>query len=175
MPARKATQIADVLARVKPREETITLYLDGAAAGRIAELEAQLADLADWQPDSLAAADPRRAIAKEIAAVQDQIRDSAQPFTFRALPAKAWSDLLAVHPGRHAQELYNPTTLPTALVSACAVEPAMTPEEYEQLAEVLNQAQRDELELAAWRVNNEATSVPFSLAASALRHSTGER
>ncbi|MCG6499465.1 hypothetical protein [Kitasatospora sp. A2-31] len=172
---RKTPTAADILAKVKPRTATVTLYLDGEAAGRIAQLEAQFADLADWQPESLADSDPRRAIAQEIAGLQDRIRDSAQDFVLRALPAKAWSDLLALHPGRHAQELYNPTTLPAALVPACLVEPAMTPEEYEQLAEVLNQGQRDELELAAWQVNNEAVSVPFSLAASAHRHSTGER
>ncbi|MEU1421471.1 hypothetical protein [Kitasatospora sp. NPDC005751] len=166
---------ADILARVRPRTATVTLYLDGEASGRIAQLEAQFAALADWQPASLAEPDPRRALAEEIAELQDRIRDSAQDFTLRALPAKAWSDLLALHPPRHAQELYNPLTLPPALVPACLAEPEMTPEEYEQLAEVLNQGQRDQLELAAWQVNNEATTVPFSLAASALRSSTGER
>ncbi|MFD5916173.1 hypothetical protein ACFVYP_07065 [Kitasatospora sp. NPDC058201] len=175
MAARKTATAADILARVRPRTATVTLYLDGEAGGRITQLEGQLADLAGWQPESLAEADPRRTIAEEIAELQDRIRDSACDFTLRALPAKAWSDLLVLHPGRHAQELYNPVTLPGALVPACLVEPAMTAEEYEQLAEVLNQGQRDQLELAAWQVNNEATSVPFSLAASALRASTAER
>ncbi|MFE6866008.1 hypothetical protein ACFVFS_05590 [Kitasatospora sp. NPDC057692] len=174
MAARKATA-ADIIARVKPRTATVTLYLDGEASGRIAELEARVAELADWQPESLADPDPRRALAQEIAELQDQMRDSATQFTFRALGRLAWSDLLALHPPRHAQELYNPETLPGALVSACLVEPAMTAEEYGQLAEVLNQGQRDQLELEAWQVNNEAVSVPFSLAASALRASTGER
>ncbi|MFB7671681.1 hypothetical protein ACFC26_09710 [Kitasatospora purpeofusca] len=175
MAARKTTSAADVLARVKPRTTTVTLYLDGEGAGRIAELEARLAELADWQPESLAGQDPRRALAEEIGKLQDKVRDSAVDFVLRALPATAWSDLLVLHPGRHAQELYNPLTLPPALVPACLVEPAMSAEEYGELAEVLNQGQRDQLELAAWQVNNEAVSVPFSLAASALRSSTGGR
>ncbi|MFG3050320.1 hypothetical protein ACGFZP_05100 [Kitasatospora sp. NPDC048239] len=170
-----APTAAAILARVRPRTETVTLYLDGEAAGRISQLESRFAALADWQPESLAEPDPRRAIAEEIVELQDRIRDSATDFTLRALPPEAWSDILALHPGRHAQELYNPLTLPPALVPACLAEPAMSPEEYEQLTEGLNQGQRDQLELAAWQVNNEATSIPFSLAASALRSSTGER
>ena len=44
----------------------------------------------------------------------------------------------------------------------------MTPEQYDRLAANLNQGQRNQLFNAAWDANQEPTSVPFSLSASAI-------
>lgn len=166
--ASRPRSIADIIASAKPRESTVTLCLAGDLAGRIGELERQLGELSDWQATSMAEQDPRIAVAEEIAALQEQMRGSEVGFRFRALGAKAWSDLLAAHPGKTPSELFNAETFFEAMVPACCVEPEMTVEEYGQLREVLNEAQRRELENAAWAVNDEATAVPFSLPASAM-------
>lgn len=97
-------------------------------------------------------------------------------FQFRAVDPTAWSDLLAAHPGRHAEELFNPDTLAPAVVSACAVSPTMTVEQYGRLAKKLTHAQQEELVNAVWNLNTQAAkTVPFSLLASATAASrTGE-
>lgn len=160
--------IADIIEQAKPRTLTVTLYLAGDLASRIEALEAQLADHAAWVPESMAATDPRRAIVDEIRALQDQIRDSAAEFTFQAISDAEWSALLLKHPGRHSEEAWNSDTLVPALIPACCIDPAMSADDYEALSRVINKGQRDLLESAAWRVNNEAPAVPFSLAASAI-------
>ncbi|WP_405019549.1 hypothetical protein OHV05_24435 [Kitasatospora sp. NBC_00070] len=166
--AKQKRTIADIIATAKPRTATVTLYLAGDVASRIEVLEAQLSDHAGWVADSMAAVDPRRAIVVEIRALQGQIRDSAAEFTLQAVSDAEWSALLLKHPGRQAEEGFNPETLLPALIPACCVEPAMSADDYEALSQVINKGQRDLLEAAAWRVNNEATTVPFSLAVSAI-------
>lgn len=165
--------IADIIASAKPRESTVTLCLAGDLAGRIEELERQLGDLSDWQASSMSDEDPRLAVAEEIAALQDQMKGAEEVFHFRALGAKAYSDLVAAHPPKVAGHLFDGATFFPALIAACCVEPAMTVEDYEQLAEVLNEGQRSELETTAWQVNDQSTAVPFSVSASAIREALG--
>lgn len=166
--AKPKRSVAEITKLAKPRTETVTLYLAGDGASRIQQLEQHLADLADWKPGSMADADPRRAIAEQIRELQEEVRDSAAEFTFQALGAVAWSELLLRHPGRSSAEAYNPETLLPELVVEACVDPVMTPAEYDGLAEVINAGQRDQLEAAAWRANMEATAVPFSLASYAI-------
>ncbi|GAA1164113.1 hypothetical protein F4556_002358 [Kitasatospora gansuensis] len=173
-PTPALTAFDQILARATPRRTTVTLYLAGDLAGQIQDLERSLADVGTWSPSSMADADPRREIAEQIADLQGQLRCSAADFRLQALPDEEWSDLLAAHPGRHAEEGFNPVTLSPALVAACCVDPVMTEDEYRGLCQVINHGQREDLEAAAWRVNND-TAVPFSLAASALLGTTAER
>lgn len=160
--------IADMIAAARPRTLSVTLYLAGDVASRIEALEGQLSDHGAWVANSMASVDPRRAIVDEIRALQDEIRDSAAEFILQALTDAEWSALLLKHPGRHAEEAFNPDTLFPALIAACCIEPVMSVDDYDALSRVINKGQREQLEATAWRVNNEATSVPFSLAASAI-------
>ena len=159
--------IGKILAAAKPRERTVMVCLAGDLAAEVERLEAELQQVAQWQPGSLADADPRKAIAEKIQAAREKMRGSEVAFVFRALGAKAWSDLVAQHPGKTPSEAFDADTLAPALVSASAVDPAMTAEDVDALFEVLNHGQREALMAAAWEVNGEATSVPFSLLASA--------
>jgi hypothetical protein len=84
-----------------------------------------------------------------------------------ARSAARWRhDLEADLSGRDDTEVWNPETLGPALVAASAIDPVMTVEQVGELFEHLNSKQREELLGAAWLVNGEATSVPFSLLAS---------
>ncbi len=104
------------------------------------------------------------------------MKDAEVEFTFRALGAQAWSDLVAAHPGKADGDAWDPDTLAPALVAASAVDPVMTQDDVDELFEALNMGQRQALMDAAWQVNGEATSVPFSLHASAILASrTAER
>lgn len=160
--------ITDILKRARPRERSVTLCLAGDEAAEVERLERQLAELSDtWAPESLGAKNPAETLARKIKAVRERMRKSETEFRFRALGEKIWSDLLAAHPGGKGQS-FDPDTFPKALISAAAIEPAMTPDQVTELFEVLNQGQRDELWQAAFEVNTEATSIPFSVSASAM-------
>ncbi|WP_432136835.1 hypothetical protein [Streptomyces sp. bgisy154] len=170
------TDISDVLKRAKPRERTVELCIAGDVAAEVERLEAELARVsADWRPDSLAANHPGEAIAKKIAAARERMREAEVPFTFRALGAKAWSDLVAQHPAKTEGQAFDPETFSPALLAACCVDPVMTVDQVTELLEVLNTGQVQELVDAAYEVNTESTAVPFSLAASAILASSGRK
>jgi hypothetical protein len=161
--------ISEIIAKARPRETTVPVYMDGSAAAEVEELERQLADLSDtWQPDSLAATDPTLDLAKRIQAARERMQESRADFRLRALGDKAWSDLVAAHPSSNPQQLWDPATFPKALLSVCCQGPTMTVEQVADLFEVINEGQREELINAAIGVNQEATSIPFSVNASAI-------
>lgn len=161
--------ITDILKRAKRREQTVVLCLAGHEVAEIERLERELASLADaWQPDSLAATDPREKIAKQIKAVRERMRKSEVEFRFRALGSKEWSDLLAAHPSPKRDEVWDVETFPQAVIVASCVDPVMLPEQAVELFEVINEGQRAELFQAAMSVNSEATHIPFSLSASGI-------
>lgn len=160
--------IKDILARAKPREHSVRICVAGDLAAEYDRLQAELAKVSAWQPQSMAEENPSTAIAEQIADLTEQMREAEVEFTFRALGRKAWSDLVAQHPGKTSDDPWDDETLGPALVAACAVSPEMTDSEVDELFEALNVGQRQELINAAWEVNGEATAIPFSLAASAI-------
>ncbi|MFP3986876.1 hypothetical protein U9R90_05115 [Streptomyces sp. E11-3] len=160
--------ISEILAKAKPREHTVRICLAGDVAAEVDRLEGELQALGQWTSQSLAEENPGVALAEQIAAARERMREAEVAFTFRALGAKAWSDLVAQHPGKAEGEAWDVDTLAPALVAASAVDPAMSPDQVDELFEQLNHGQREELIGAAWSVNGEATSVPFSLHASAI-------
>ncbi|MGW6739726.1 hypothetical protein ACWGDX_03085 [Streptomyces sp. NPDC055025] len=169
--------ISEILKRAKPREKSAYMCLAGDVLAEVDRLERELAGLSDtWKPESLASSNPGEKIAKKIKALREQMQKAETEFRFRAIGARAWSDLVAAHPSKNPNEGWDPQTFPRALVSACCVDPVMTPEQADQLFEVLNEGQRTELMQAAYDVNAEATSLPFSVSASAIFNSlTGEK
>ncbi|MGK4583485.1 hypothetical protein [Kitasatospora sp. HPMI-4] len=168
MPTQKRS-IKEIAAAARLRETTVVLSFAGDLHGQIEDLQRQLAAASDWRGGSLADADPRPELAERIEALQREMAENEAEFTVRALPARAWSDLLAAHPPRPgAEERFNIETFPAAAIAACCIDPVMTGAEYAELAQVLTAAQEDELFDAVWRVNTQAASVPFSLASSAI-------
>lgn len=160
--------IKEILAKAKPREHTVRICLAGDVAAEVERLEAELSAASGWQAESIADQHPGIEIAERIKDARERMTAAEVEFTFRALGAKAWSDLVAQHPGKTDDEAWDAETLAPALVAACAVDPAMTQPEVDELFEALNVGQRQQLIDAAWQVNGEATSVPFSLHASAI-------
>jgi hypothetical protein len=161
--------ISEILKKAKRREKSVFLCLAGDAVAELEGLEKQLAKLGDaWQPDSLAASDPRIKLAKQVAAAREHVRASETEFRFRALGDREWSDLHAAHPAKEKGQAWDPETFAPALISACSVDPVMTVEQVRELFELLNAGQRDVLWQGAYDANVEATGIPFSLNASGI-------
>jgi hypothetical protein len=160
--------IKEILAKARPREHTVRICLAGDVAAEVERLEAELAAVSNWQSQSIADQHPGIEIAEKIDAARERMREAEVAFTFRALGAKAWSDLVAQHPSEKEDEAWDEESLAPALVAASASDPVMTPEDVAELFEQLNMGQRQELVNAAWVVNGEATTIPFALHASAI-------
>jgi hypothetical protein len=159
--------IESVIKGASLAETTVPLCLAGHLQGEYEALERQLADAAAFVGDSLAGGG-RVEAAQRMEELRAEMTEHLVSFRLRALPSTDWSDLLAAHPGRHAEELFNPVTLAPAAVAACAVEPAMTVEQYGRLAARLTHGQQEALVDAVWTLNTRAAQrVPFSLLASA--------
>lgn len=169
-----ARGIEDIIAGATLRETTVPLCLAGALQGEFEDLERQLAEVAATVGQSLAG-DDRVGIAERMEQVRAEMADHLVDFRFRALSPLAWSDLMAEHPGQGG-DLVNAATFGPQAIAACAIDPAMTVEQYGRLAAGLTFAQQDKLLAAVWALNMEAAQrVPFSLLASATAASlTGE-
>ncbi|MER6435421.1 hypothetical protein ABT275_03530 [Streptomyces sp. NPDC001185] len=168
--------IQDILKAAKPREKTVMVCIRGDLAGEAERLQDELSRTSeDWEPDDLTSVHPGRAVAEQLKAVHAQVREAEEPFLLRYIGDRAYSDLMAAHPGQNDQELFDSVTFPRALVAASCVQPEMTEEQVIELFEVINEGEIKKLFDAAWDVHNSSDVIPFSLAASALLASlTGE-
>jgi hypothetical protein len=164
-----ANSIEDILAKAKPREKTVMVCIRGDLAGEAERLQDELSRVSeDWEPADLSEAHPGRAIAEQLKAVHQQVREAEEPFKLRYIGDKAYSDLMAAHPSEDANEAFDSEAFPRALVAASCVEPVMSEEQVTQLFEVINEGEIKKLFDAAWDVHNSSDLIPFSLAASAL-------
>lgn len=165
------TDFADILKAASLRESSIDLCVDGKLNAEHSEIRSKLAAAKQAPRDSLGAADDVTALQRRLEDIRAQMVDHTFTFRFRALPAKAWSDLRAAHrPDDPAQGVFDQETFPKALIVSCAIDPEMTDAQVGELFEVLNEGQRDALFGAAWEANQDG-SIPFSLAASELSRS----
>ncbi|TXS35716.1 hypothetical protein [Streptomyces sp. OR43] len=166
--------IKALLAKAKPRERTVKIMLDGALAGEIERLEAELVEASeDWQPSDLTESHPGGVIAQQIAELREKAREAEAEFKFRYIGDEEYSSLLAAHPSTSKEELFDSDSFPRALIAASCVDPVMTVDDTKDLFKVINQGQIQALFDAAWDVHNSSSLVPFSLAASALLAAVG--
>jgi hypothetical protein len=166
--------IEAIIAGATLREASVPLCMAGHLQGEYEELERQLAEAASSVGTSLAGS-PRVAIAERMEELREEMAAYRVVYRFRALPPRAWSDLLALHAtegGSLDTDAFGP-----AAVAACAVEPTMTVEQYGRLAERLTNGQQEALMGTVWTLNTAVQSaVPFSLLAYATAADrTGEK
>ncbi|MGE7432757.1 hypothetical protein [Kitasatospora sp. NPDC001175] len=154
--------ISSLLDAATPRELAVRVCLDGAAAAREAELQAELDQLGPWQPSSLGETNPGAVLAEQIAAVRAEVDAATVEFRFRALGHLAFSDLLANHPpASGSRDLYAETFLPV-LLAACCVSPTLSAGQVRQLLQKVNHGTATCLFDAALAVNEEPSPLPFS-------------
>jgi hypothetical protein len=160
-----------VLAAARPRESLVTLCVAGDLAGEYEAAKERLID-AQRGATSLDGSPEAREIAAQMVDLEARMEAATFTFRFRGLSHREWSDLLAQHPSPRPGEAFDSATFAPALVSAAAVDPAMTLAQAEQLLGSLSDAGADRLFDAAWRASRGDVSVPFSPAASAILSNT---
>jgi hypothetical protein len=172
-----ARTFEEIKAKASRPATVVSLCLDGAALGEIRALERQLAEAP--LPTNLGERNPATVIAEQIQAVQARVAESMVDFHLRAVRGVDWVPFWETRPtpaeGESAEE-FNARWFPFVcqIVSLTCVDPVMTPEQVVELVDDLPMDSWLELSEAAWALNTNKVSVPFSAAVSALSQISGE-
>lgn len=160
--------IDDILSAAKLPETTVRIPLpDPALADEHQRLDAELKALGEFDPSSIGEANPRHDLAARLTEIEAEMKASEVPFKFRALGRRKYRELIDAHPGEDGQR-FEVVGFSRALISACCVDPLMTPTDVDRLFDVLNEFAVEVLFMAAYSVNEGPARVPFSAAASEL-------
>lgn len=176
-PSPKKKNVKDILAKAKPAERTVRICVAGDVSGEHERLSAELEDMARnavVQDNRLGSKkdDAQLELARRIQELEAEMEEATYPFTFRALPSKEWSDLLAAHGDPKKERLFNPDTFVPAAIAACCIDPEGMddPEQAAALFDALSAGQQGELFEAAWEVNQAGPFGKKSSLASAVVH-----
>lgn len=174
-PKKKKASVDDILAKATAPERSVRICVAGQLSG---EYEQTVAELEQVANDSVTdqrlsgGGNPRRfELARRVRELEQEMEDATFTFTFRAVPAKQWSDLLAEHPDPKKERLFNPDTFVPASIAACCIEPeelAGDPEKAATLFDALSSGQQGDLFEAAWEVNQSGPKGQTSWLASAV-------
>ena len=158
--------IDDVIATAKPVERVVAVCVAGELVGEYEQLKVELENLG---PVRTLGGGRDTEIRARLAELEGEMKARTFDFRFRALPAKAWSDLMAKHPDKAGKRLFDVDAFPPAAIAACCVEPAGMddPEKVAKLLETLSTAQQGDLFDGAWEVNTAAPTGMSSYSASA--------
>jgi hypothetical protein len=172
--------IESIIGETEPAETSVTLCVKGSLRAEYERLDAQLGDIPQ-AVTSLAGNPGSAGIADRMAQLREQMREFERTFTLRAVtPRRKWRNLRARQPVKAADQtdeeyadLYHPWVC--EIVAASAVEPVMTAEQVERFADRLSDGDWSKLANAAWKINDDSSGIPFSVAASVLTRSSGEK
>lgn len=147
--------IDDLRADFAPAQATANVCLDGKLLAEIERLEAELP--AVEEADNGENRSPQAPVlADRIFELYEQAKAKERLFTFTALSAKAWSDLVSDHPPSKAQrqEGYdtNPDVFPfEAMALTC--DPKLSPDDFRWIKETVSPAQFDRIWLTCRAVH----------------------
>lgn len=173
------TTFEELLAQAKRPGTSVSLCLRGDLTAPYRELERRLRTASREAP-SLGQRSDAAVIAEQMRALETQMAEATTTFTLEALHPKTWSDFYNIRPQRgkeEAEEDWNVRWFGWVcqMVARSVTGPVvMTAEQVGQLCDVLSSGQWDELTDAAWGLNAEKITVPFSVAASALTPPSGQ-
>jgi len=168
-------QIRALVQNAKRGEKIVPLNLRGDIQLQIEEMERDLIKLRDEDGDlkSLGGNPKAKALAEQINALIAEAQDSTIDVLLRALPRKAWADLVAKHPAKTDSVEFDIAIYNDA-IPACWVEPELDDETRDKLLEELTQGQWDQLvDAVAW-LNRGDQRVPFSALALRTLRNSGE-
>jgi hypothetical protein len=163
-----------LLSQARRPERTVPLCLRGDLQAEVEDLERQLRQAELAVADKLSDGAEAHTLAERIEAIREEMKDSTVVFRLRALPRKAYSDLVSAHPADGDDEVdqafgFGASTFFPALIQASAVEPELEPEQWDSLLDdTLTSRQFDELVDAVLALNRRPVDVPFSHAASRI-------
>lgn len=169
--------IESIIDEAEPAQTAVTICVKGNLKAEYERLDAQLGDVT--QAATSLAGGPGAEIAARMAELREQMQAYQRTFVFRAVtPRRTWRDLQAKRPVKTPDmdneayaDLYHPWVC--AIVAASALDPPMKPEQVERLADKLSDGDWGKLAQGAWKVNDDSSEIPFSVAASVLSRSTG--
>jgi len=166
MPARPT--IEEILARRKPRTDSVWVPVDTDLQQRIADTERRL-DAARKASDLTFEPGKITALEAELAALEEEADLVSAEFTFQELPRPEYRKLIAAHPPVPGgpSTRWNEDTFAPVLVAACCIDPVMTVEQAETIWATWSEATTFLLFGKAWEVNEGKVKIPFS------RRSTG--
>ncbi|ETK36124.1 hypothetical protein [Microbispora sp. ATCC PTA-5024] len=158
----------EIKAKAKLPTKAVPLCLRGDLQAEYEGLERDLQLLKDRQKRGgtlSGTSDELRALEEKMAVLREEMQDSTQTFTMRALSKKQFSDLKAAKPPREEDKAdgldYNGETFPVALVAACLVDPALTVPQVEELVDtVFTQGQWDLLFWQGLLLNRGTVDIP---------------
>jgi hypothetical protein len=188
-----------MLGAAKLPERIVDVCLRGDLAAAHHEAEAKLAE-AQRKPSDSKEGSGVGALIAEVERIQEQMRDSTYPFKIRALSRPRFRALMKAHPPREtdgkmdeddATVGFNRETFFESLLKVTTVEPDMGVDvdtyfaelhkgnnpplpdgDWPELLDKLIDRQFGDLTDAAWFVNRDEVSIPFSLAASLAKQSS---
>lgn len=185
-----------LIASAKRPERIVPVCLRGDLIAQLNHLEQQLR--ARRNPADRLVGDPEaRALAEQIAALQEQMREATIEFTLRAIPRRDMVQFIIDHRPREGNDAdraanINLETYFPELVERCLVDPELTHREYvalvggtyvdpddssvepEEFDGALGAGQFEQLAEAASVLNMSGVSVPFSPSASVILQSSDE-
>lgn len=166
----------DVKKRASLPTRTVPLCLAGELVEKIAGLERQLAEI---KPATSLEGSPRQGILEEIAATQDEMRESTVDFKLRAMGARAWATFWARWPTREkddTDEVWEERVFPfyVDLISRSCVDPEMTPAQAEELADLLHGKAFNDLVGNCLGLNMGTLDIPNFDAVSELSQDSGQ-
>lgn len=172
--------IESIIDEAEPAQTAVTICVKGGLKSEYERLDAQLGDITQ-AATNLAGDGPGSEIAARMAELREQMQQYLRSFVFRAVtPRRRWRDLVAKRPVKTPDmddeaylDLYHPWVC--AIVAASALDPPMKPDQVERLADKLSDGDWQKLANAAWRVNDDSSEIPFSVAASVLSRSSGAK
>jgi hypothetical protein len=149
----------------------VALCLAGELVEQLDRLERQLADAKP--PVSLGDASPKRVIAEQILALQEEMREATVEFHLRALPSRQWGHLLVERPERKENEPakeWEPRLFAwqAEVTARTCVDPEMTAEQVGELVDELHFRAWAVLSTACYTLNMGDVDIPNSEAASEL-------
>lgn len=169
--------IDDLIATAQPRTEEVQICARGdlVDAHRAAVEALHAAQQAD---DSLSGSAEVHEAAERVAAVEAEQEAATTTFVVSAVSRRKWADLVAEYPPskeqRRAGHAWDPQRFAIGMVALCVVDPPLTLDQAERLADVLHIAEWNKLETAAVRLNLTETPHPKLRAATELLQANGQ-
>ena len=167
----ESLDIAEFLTGYAHRVETVELFGRSDLAGRIEQLQRELADCAQTvgASDDDGHIERARELAEQITQAEQALQASRVTFRFRSLPRADWSRLVIEHPATDEERQQHPgvpdvvgESFWPAAIAACAESPELTVDQAQQMGETLRTDDWDRLRMAVRRVNEEPVTVPKS-------------
>lgn len=180
----------DKLAKARLPQATHDVILNGDLAAEFEQLERQLEAAEDKPVDSLAG-NGTDELAEQIEAIREQMQESVETFTLRALPHRrtpgdsrpTWHEIVQAHPPRtnDGNEVvdedkgpgFNTETFYDDLIRHCTVSPEMDDADWATLFGALSEGQFAQLAMAASVLNRGGIDIPFSRAALRQKRRSG--